>query len=201
MKLLLVTRKFALLSLVATLFVGLFVPNTEASAKNLDTTGLITEQQVKEILGMTDVRWEKTTVDNGETEYTLSDEKFKEYLTDTNQKDLMKKMENEQKKLAKEENTKDSISISSSGVTKLVKLNINGKTYYDLYLSKLVAQCLVVGGTAAVGTLIALIPGIGWTVAGSIIGSVGGFLTSTLIANGVIIRFNSWWVPLSARKQ
>ena len=58
-----------------------------------------------------------------------------------------------------------------------------------MFISKLVIQTLAVGGSAAIGFLVALIPGIGWAAAGVILGSMSAHL-STNIKNGKVFRFS-----------
>jgi hypothetical protein len=70
------------------------------------------------------------------------------------------------------------------GVNKVVA----GKGYLDIYLDRNWTQRFAVGGAAAVGALVALIPGVGWIVAGAIIGAVGG-LEGSRISNGSVHRY------------
>jgi len=136
----------------------------------------------------TDVQWTETVLENGEIEYSLSDNEFKEYLKEIGQQHLLDKVEKE---------NKDSFQNLASGVTKIVKNSYGG---LDIYLSKLVVQTLAVGGSAAIAILVALIPGIGWTFAGTILGAMSGHL-STNIPNGLVFRFSSNWALLKVWSQ
>ncbi|MFE6169394.1 hypothetical protein ACFVP8_16225 [Viridibacillus arvi] len=190
----LITSKILPLTLVATLGVGLLSPITVTKAESLETYQSMGQDEYEKILQMTDVTWNETVSDNGDIEYTISDEQFIEYLIETGQQDILDKIENT--------NVKSSLAkASSSNVTKLVKQYSGNTYYYDLYLSKLVAQTLAVGGSAAVGFFISLIPGIGWTLAGTIVGAIATHLTVSSINSGKIVRFNKYWVYKSVRNQ
>lgn len=138
----------------------------------------LTKKEFNEFVNKTDVRWEKTTLASGEEEYILSDAQLMQYLRDTGQEDVLNKVQENQ-----------GIQLLKAGVTKVKKNKYGG---YDLYLSKLFIQTLAVGGSAAVGALVALIPGVGWTVAGTILGAMSAHLSEN-IKNGKVFRFNKSW--------
>lgn len=62
-----------------------------------------------------------------------------------------------------------------------------GKGFLDIYIDRNWTQRLAVGGAAAIGALVAFIPGIGWGVAGAVIGAVGG-LEGSRISSGTVWR-------------
>lgn len=138
----------------------------------------MSEKEFEKLAKKTDIQWHETVFEDGEVEYSLSDYEVREYLQETGQQDLLDKVDKE---------NEDVIQTFASGVTTVKKNSYGG---YDIYLSKLVVQTLAVGGSAAIGFLVALIPGVGWTLAGMILAAMSAHI-STNIQNGKVFSFYS----------
>lgn len=136
----------------------------------------MSEKEFKKLSKKTDVQWNENIDENGEIEYSLSDYEVREYLQETGQQELLDKVDKE---------NQDVFQTFAAGVTKIKKNSYGG---YDIYLSKLVAQTLAVGGSAAIGFLVALIPGIGWAVAGVILGAMSAHLSASM-SHGKVFSF------------
>ncbi|MCM3362040.1 hypothetical protein [Niallia sp. MER TA 168] len=126
-----------------------------------------------------DIEWNETVLENGEIEYSLYDYQIIEFLKENDQQEILNKLDQ------LETNDENAFSLQKAGVTKITKNSLGG---YDVYLSKLVVQTLAVGGSAAIGFLVALIPGVGWSLAGVILGAMSAHL-STNIKHGKVFRF------------
>lgn len=138
----------------------------------------MSEKEFKKLSKKTDVQWNENIDENGEIEYSLSDYEVREYLQETGQQELLDKVDKE---------NEDVFQTFAAGVTKVKKNSYGG---YDVYLSKLVVQTLAIGGSAAIGLLVALIPGVGWVAAGVILGAMSAHL-STNISHGKVFSFRS----------
>lgn len=73
----------------------------------------------------------------------------------------------------------------ASGVTKIV---YKGDGIWELWLSAFVLGIVIVGGAAAIGAIIALIPGIGWSVAGAVVSAIIAYIGTQTIKDGWIFR-------------
>lgn len=86
---------------------------------------------------------------------------------------------------------------SQRGVTKFVKV----KGGWDLYISSTLANIIVKGGGAAAGTLLAALPGIGWTLAGVVAGVVANQVSSDFVTFGIVCRYRTKTDKITISKQ
>jgi len=160
---------------------------TTTSDSLFDSQSFISDEQLfSSLKNSPDFQWDETVLANGEIEYTLSDSQVIDFLYRTEQVDIIKQLDDGSE-----------IGLVAAGVTKIVKNKYGG---FDVYLSKLVVQTLAVGGSAAIGFLVSLIPGVGWVAAGVILGAMSAHL-STNIKHGKVFRFGRNWSLLKVWSQ
>ncbi|MGE7184099.1 hypothetical protein ACQKKK_08870 [Peribacillus sp. NPDC006672] len=177
-------KKMIAITLASALIVTGFSPFASKASANdditvsMDQSVSLTDEQMESIKNSPDFDWVEGVAEDGEMELTLDDAQFIDYLSLTGQDDILTQVKDE-----------GGLELYAAGVTKIKKNSLGG---YDVYLSKLVCQTLAVGGAAAIGVLVALIPGIGWTIAGAVLGSMSAHLGAN-IKNGKVFRFSKSW--------
>lgn len=93
-----------------------------------------------------------------------------------------------------------SMSIMSAGVTKIVS---KGSGSWDIYLSKGFLK-VYYGSTTVLASgltvaIIALVPGLGWAVASTMVTSLSGIIGSE-VNSGVIFRIRNWKISSTGRQ-
>lgn len=123
--------------------------------------------------------WHESQNLNGETTYTISDEEMVNQMKNNGNIEEAEELE---KQIQKEN---DGVTAEAYGVNS-IKFGKNGS--FTLKLNKTVTQTLAAGGVGGATAAIAAIPGVGWSVAAGIAGSMGGVLTGASIKNGIVIK-------------
>lgn len=130
--------------------------------------------------------WHKHQNNDGSTTYTMDDYTLIQ---------KMKENSSPENKRAIDNATKSSLQERSYGINSF-KVTPSGK--FTLKMNKTVTQAIAAGGASGAGVLVSAIPGLGWSIAGTVASTMAGVFTGSAIKNGVVIKgrlpnkINSW---------